>query len=463
MRVLLINICLRPYLPHKIFPIGLSYIAGAIHRASYDLEILDIDVNRYSDEEAERRLRKKQFDVVGFGCIVTGYKIVKGLSQLVKSINKDAVIIVGNSVASSIPEMLLSKTEVDIVVVGEGDITIVEVLDRLEGSESLEGVEGIYYKQEGKIIASPPRKPIDDIDSIPFPPWDLFDIEKYIAASSDWVDEPYPIPKESIRELSVNTARGCLFNCTFCYHVFRDNRFRARSPQSVVNEIKELQRRYDINYVFMSDEMTLYSRKQAEEFADCFLSNNLNIYWAGDCRANLFRGEDVEIARKLKKSGCVILEYSLESGNRGILKAMNKKLTPEEFVTQVKVLNQAGIVSCTSLVFGYPQETIETIRETFSYCYDNDLYPSVGYLLPQPGTPMYDLAIERGLIRDEEEYLLNMGDRQDLNINFTNMPSEVFGGEIKQNLIRLRDKFGLPISEEHLIKTVVHKSPEKFE
>ncbi|MEW6618227.1 MAG: radical SAM protein [bacterium] len=453
MKTLIIYPCLRPERPHRNFPIGLAYIASAIERAGYKFDILDIEAHRYTASGLEDILKKKEFDVVAFGTLVTGYKIAKFLSRLIRDINKDAVIIAGNSVASSIPEVLLSKTEVDIAVMGEGDITIVELLDAIERNRPLEEVKGIYFKRNGKIISTPKRQVIPEINRIPIPNWDIFDMQVYVNEAIHDIAEPYPIPKESIRAFVMNTARGCPFHCTFCYHVFRKDKYRYRTPESILSEIVLLQKKYGINYINFYDELTFFSKKQANEFVDKLLESGLKFFWNADVRANLFTEDDIEILKKFKKAGCIGLGYSLESGYPDILKSMNKKLVVEDFIRQKKALDLVNIKTFTSIVLGYPQETPETLKQTFDICYELDVYPSVGYLLPQPGTPMYELAKKNGLIEDEEEYLLGLGDRQDLRINLTNMPDDVFQSEVKKHLKRIADKLSLNLSEERLIKT----------
>mgnify|MGYP001216052103 CR=1 FL=1 len=127
----------------------------------------------------------------------------------------------------------------------------------------------------------------------------------------------------------------------------------------------------------------------------------------------------MELVKKIKKSGCLFMGYSLESGDQEILDVMNKHIKISDFVEQTAVLKKGGIIPTTSLVIGYPQETKETINKTFDICEQSGIYPSAGYLLPQPGTPMYDYALEKELIKDEEWFLIKMGDRQDFTINFT--------------------------------------------
>lgn len=453
MKVLLVNISLRPDSPKLIFPIGLGYIATAVARAGFDFEILDLDAHRLSDAELERELAARDYDVAAFGCIVTGYSKAKALAAAIRRHRPEAPIIAGNTVASSVPELLLRNTEVDIAVMAEGNVTIVELLHALDAGRPLAEVAGIAFKDGDAIHATPARPVIRSIDDIPIIHHDLFDMEIYLEKSKHYVDEPYPLPFEDLRALPINTARGCPHACTFCYHAFRGVRYRTRSPQSVCREIEHLVDRYGINYVHFWDELTFHSRRQCEVFLDALLASDFHVYWTADCRADLFREQDLALARKAREAGCVGLGFSLESANREILKAMNKHLSPEDFVTQTHVLKRAGIVVWTSLVLGYPQETEETIAETFDLCRDNDIYPSAGYLLPQPGTPMYDYALAHGIITDEETYLMAMGDRQDLRVNFTHMHPDHMQALVREHLARINEKLELGLDSDRLIKT----------
>ena len=452
MKVLIINISLRPNSEKVIFPIGLGYIATAVERAGFEFEILDLDALRPSDEEIEEYIKKTDFDVAAFGCIVTGYRYVKKLAEIIKKY-KNAPIIVGNSVATSIPEILLKKTKVDIGVMGEGDITIVELLKAIENKTPLEEVKGIFFRKNEKIIFTPEREIILNLDELPFINYELFDMKTYLDGCKFNVGEPYPIKFDLLKALPVNTARGCIFNCTFCYHVFKGKRYRVRSIENITKEIKYLKEKYGVNYIQFSDELTLFSREQADKFADYFLKENPKVFWSADCRAGLFKDTDLDLALKLKKAGCVELGYSLESADEEILKAMDKRITVQDFVIQTKILQKAGISTSTSLVIGYPQETEETIKKTFDCCYENNIYPSTGYLLPQPGTPMYEYALRTGKIKDEEEFLLKMGDRQDFTINFTNMKQERMEELVKNHLRRIAEKMNLNLKEDNLIKT----------
>lgn len=453
MRVLLINISLRPKSEKIIFPVGLSYIATAIYNAGFDLVIYDLDVLRPTDKEIEEYIKNVECDMVAMGCIVTGYQYVKKICEIIKKYKK-VPIIVGNSVSTSIPEILLKKTKADIGVMGEGDYTIVELLKAFERKIPLDEVRGIFFRKNNDIFFTEERVILTDLSELPMIKYDLFDMKVYLQKCKYNVAEPYPIEFGKLVAFPVNTARGCLFNCTFCYHVFKKKKYRSRPIKKLLEEIKYLQENYGINYIQFWDELTLYSKEQAEEFAGEIIQSGLKFWWVADCRAGLFEKDDLELALRLKEAGCVSLGCSLESADEDILKEMNKHITVEQFTIQTRILQKVGIITETSLVIGYPQETVETLQKTFDVCYELGIYPSVGYLLPQPSTPMYQCAKEKGLIKDEEEYLLKMGDRQDFRINLTkNLTRDQMEKIVMNNLKRIAQKMKLRLNEENLIKT----------
>ena len=459
MNILVINISLRPESLVKLFPIGLGYITTALKNAGFDFDLLDIDANRYEDYDVEKLVKKRKYDAILMGCIVTGYSIIKKLAKLIRDSHPHAKIISGNSVATSIPDTLLTKTDVDIAVMSEGDITIVDLLQTLLKGDPLHEVQGICFLQNGKLLRTKPRPLIADISALPFVDYSIFDIETYIRASKYNAGDPLPMNRDEVRALPVNTARGCVSNCSFCYHVFKHKRYRYRRPESVVAEIKQAVEKYSINYIWLWDELSFFSKKQTMQFAEKMLEARLNCYWTGNCRADLFDDEkDIEIMGLMKKSGCIYMTYSLESADNNILLAMNKKLVVEQFSKQTSLFHKAGIPVGTSIVLGYPQETPETIKKTFDCCLTNKIYPSAGYLLPQPGSEMYEYARKSGLITDEEEYLLLMGDRQDLRLNMTGMSDEEFESHVINGLKRCNEAMGIGLKNDNLVKTTHYRS-----
>jgi len=345
---------------------------------------------------------------------------------------------------------------------GEGDETIVVLLRAISEGNSFDDVKGIYFKRNGQVVGTPPRPMIGDISAIPFIDFDIFDVNRYIDKSKRGINDPVPIARDKLRALPVNTARGCVAKCGFCYHVLKTYPYRYRSAESIINEINELIGKYSINYVFFWDELTLFSKKQTKMLVEKILEAKLDIYWTAQCRASLFnKKEDISILQMMRDAGCVGLQYSLESADSNILKSMKKNITVGQFSKQTKLIQDAGIPAWTSLVVGYPQETPETLKRTFDVCIENNIYPSVGYLLPQPGSDMYQYAIDHGYITDEEEFLLTMGDRQDLTLNMTKMEDAKLEDLVYQGLERCNEKLSIGLPQEKLLKTQYFKAAER--
>ena len=464
MNIMLINISLRPESKVKLFPIGIGYIATAMKNAGYGFDLIDIDAERYSEHEVDDFLQRKKYDVIAMGCIVTGYSKVKDLCRRVRHYQKDALIVVGNSVATSIYQILLTKTEADVAVMGEGDITIVDLLDAVRDNRDLSTVKGISYKTNGGgVIKNELRPAIADISTLPHIDFSLFNVEEYIRNTKEQIaEDSTPLRREEVRALPLNTARGCVANCTFCYHNFRGYKYRYRSVESVLNEARSMIEKYNLNYIMFGDELTIFSRQRAIELAEGILESGLKFYWQATCRADCFTKEsDVEIMRKMKQAGCMGAAFSLESSNEEILKMMNKHITREDFSRTARLFHEAGIVPRTSLVIGYPIETIDTIKDTFNCCIENDIYPSAGYLLPQPGSVMYDYAKEHGFINDEEDFLMAMGDRQDLRINMTHIPDNEMEECVIECLSKCNNELAMGLDRDHLIRTQYYRKPKK--
>ena len=457
MNIVFVNISPRPWMDRPLFPVGLSYITSALARAQYDFDIIDIEARRHSDAELEELLGQKSYDLVAFGTLVSAYKYAKKVAELARKTNPEAIIVAGNSVASSIAEHLLTHTEVDVAVKGEGDLTIVNIVRALERNKSVQGlreVKGLVFLSEGRLVDTGYEEPLKDVNAIPFPQWDLFDMDYYLKKHINAVSEPYPLPKEQIKAFLVNTARGCPFRCTFCYHVFQYCPYRYRAAESIISEVATLQERYGVNYIHFWDELTFFTKDQAKAFVEAVSATGVKFSWTADIRGNLFTEKDLDLLVKLKESGCLSFGYSLESADPDILKSMHKKMTVDEFKIQKRALDKAGIRSFTSLVIGYPQETLETIKKTFEVCYELNMFPSAGFLLPQPGTPMFEVAKQKGLVNDMEAYLLEMGDRQDLRFNLTGIPDEVLVAEVEKHLQRISDKVRCHLPDNDLFRTM---------
>lgn len=466
-KTLFININPRPgWTKEKTmidFPIGLCMVISEVHRADFEYTLLDLRVNPKTDDEVAEVAKKGQYDVVALGGLSHAYYVIKPLVAKIKETLPESLIVVGGTVVTAMPEKFLSWTKADIGVIGEGEYTMVDILRNIKESRSLEGIAGIVYKQNEKIITEKPRPPIKKLDEKERPLWELFDMEAYIESSRKYINKAF-VDFSNYRAFPINSSYGCVYRCTFCSnsYYYKYNPMRSYSPFYIVNIMKNLNKMFGINYFWFWDELTFVSKKQAYPLVEALLNAKLGFKMEMTVRVGFLNGEDEDFAIKLKEIGVTTLNYAIESGSPIILKAMNKKIDIDAFIEQKKVLDKVGIRTNTCIVLGYPQETKETLEETFNVLSKTKSYPSVGFLLPAPGTVMYDYARENGFIDDEEKYLLTIGERQSMRLNMTKMTEMDFNSYLIQNLKKLRDICEIKLDDNHLIgTTVLRDKPEK--
>jgi radical SAM superfamily enzyme YgiQ (UPF0313 family) len=479
MKILFINPSLRFNSEIRYLPVGLAYVMTYVRDHGFKFDLLDVDIHSITDEKVEEYIKKNKYDVICLGSIVTHYKWIKWCINMIKIYQKDTKVVVGNSVGGSIPEVLFNTTKVDIVIYGEAELTIVEVLNAIKEGKNFgnicepqieiphlnkgypatikgEGIKGIIYRHlNGKIVNNGRRPAVKNIDDFPFPDWDLFDIEKYLkignkhGASQAWFFSP-----EKTIAVPINTARGCVFKCTFCHYVFWHDPYRHRSAENIIAEMKLNIKKYNVNFFNFWDELSFHKIGPADKFLDELIAADLKVHWTCAIRADLMgktedkagnpipRIERLNLAKKFVKAGCVSAGYSLESGDDEILSQMNKRIKSSYFEEQVAICREANLITNTSIVLGYPQETKETIDRTMSKLEKLNVYPSAGFLLPLPETGMWKHAIENGYIKDIDHYLCQITERQDFSLNMTKMDEREFRSYTLGWLEKLNKKFG---------------------
>ena len=457
-KILFVNPSLRLNSPTKFLPVGIASVMTYLNHHNIDFDFLDIDINELEDDQIEAYLENNRYDIVLSGSIVTHYKWMKWLTNTVRKYNKNSIIIIGNSVAGSIPKLFLEHSSADIAILGEGEITCLEVIKYIiEGNDGWDKIDGLAYKdRNGRVVVNNNRKGQKKLDDFPMINWDKFDTEKYFQKS---YAAAKAIDDQKVRVMPVVTARGCAFRCTFCHFVFWNDPYRYRSPGNILAEIKRNIDVYGCNYISFWDDLSFASLAQAERFADAILASGLKFNWSAAVRVDLFGNPKhdhqrrLDIAKKFKASGCQSLGFSLESANSEILKMMNKRIEGQYFIDQVELLDQVGITSMISVVFGYPIETRETIAETFDMCLKAKVYPSIGYLLPLPATGMYDHALKHEFIKNEDKYLDSITERQDLCLNMTKMGDDEVKNLIAEGAEKLNTELKIGLASSKLLKT----------
>jgi len=416
MRILLIVYDNSSYI--HWFPQGLGYIAAVLKKAGHDVVIYNQDLYHYPDEHLTSYLDNNQFDVVGFSFIAGYYQYRKALriSDAINKSKKRPFYIIGGHGPAPEPEFFLKKTKADVAVIGEGEITIVELVNALKNKKAFENIQGIAYLNGNAVVINDRRPLISDIDSIPMPAYELFPIEYYRllrmphVTSSDFV-------------LPLLSGRGCTFKCTFCYRM--DKGFRPRSNESIIEEIKYLKKDYGITYIAFSDELLMSSIERVSSLCEDFLKEEMDIKW--DCNGRLNYAKP-DVLKLMKRAGCVFINYGIEAMDDHVLKKMHKALTTKQIIKGIEATLDSGISPGYNIIFGNIGDTKETLLKGVEFLlkYDDGAQMrTIRPVTPYPGSPLYYLAREQGLLKNCEDFYENKHLNSDLlAVNFTELSDD---------------------------------------
>ena len=402
------------------FPMALGYIAAILKKNDIDVEIYDQSFNRQPDSHLTKFLNKNRFDVIGLS-IIGGYYQYRKLLSISEAISRSGnkpFYILGGHGPSPEPEFFLKKTQADVIVIGEGEKTILELLSAISTKKPLSKVKGIAYRDGDTVYINKRRPLIENIDDIPFPAYELFPMEYYRlfkifnSTNSDFV-------------VQMLSGRGCKFKCNFCYRM--DKGFRPRSNDSIVDEIKLLKRKYGITYVIFNDELLMSSVQRTESLCKAFLKAELKIKWTCSGRLNY---ADYDLLKLMKLAGCVFINYGIEAFDDQILQNMNKGLTAKQIKNGVEATQKAGIGTGLNVIFGNIGENRETLEKGVQFLLKYDDFSqmrTIRPVTPYPGSPLYYLAIKNGLLKDCEDFYENKHINSDLlSVNFTDLSDKEF-------------------------------------
>lgn len=419
MRVLLVIYDNDSYIHY--FPIGMAYIAAALKQAGHDVVIYSQDVHHYPEEHLTRFLDNEPFDIIGVS-VIAGYyqyqKLLKISAAIHASKRRPKHYILGGHGPCPEPDYFLNKTGADIVVLGEGEQTVVELLPALSGGRPLKDVLGIAFRDNGRTIINERRPLIKDIDEIPWPAYDMFLMEYYRLLKQPRADNTdFSMPMLS--------ARGCPFKCNFCYRM--DDDYRMRSPEKIMAEIRFLNDKYRINYIDFADELLMSSGGRVEAICDAIQASGLKFKWCCNGRLNYGRPEVLEL---MKAAGCVYINYGIESFDDQILRNMNKTLTTRQIVEGIEATLNCGISPGFNIIFGNIGETSATLQRGVEFLLkydDGSELRTIRPVTPYPGSPLYYYAIEHGLLKGVEDFYEHKHINSDLlAVNFTNLSDEEF-------------------------------------
>lgn len=366
---------------------GLAYIAAVVEQAGYDISILDANALKLSHDQVVEELRRLQPDVVGVTATTTTLTDALATVRAAREALPEVRTVMGGIHVSRFPEETLADCpELDIVCIGEGEFTWVELLEVLEERASLSKVKGIAYRSPRKgIRMTEPRPCVEDLDALPLPARHLLPLERYESAG-----RPH-------RTASIVSSRGCPFGCRFCAAPFiAGRRYRVRSAQSLLEEVDEIVNVYKMNTFEFVDDLFTLDMQRVMDFCEGLRERDYEVNWTCSARADTVTPE---MLHAMAAAGCRIIYYGIESGSQRILDLVGKGETLEQMEQAVRWTREAGMRTWGFFIIGFPDETAEEIEATIAFAQDIELdYAEFFICSAFPGSPLYEHAAEYDLV-----------------------------------------------------------------
>jgi len=407
-------------------PIGLAYIASALREAGHEVTVVDgpgsapRQYNTFKDVRL-RGLTNKEIlelipedaDVIGLGCMFTSnWVYVRGLIQEIRDKFPATRLMMGGEHVTGFPDFSLEQAPLDAVVMGEGEEIVVHLLKYWEDNKPLDDLPGVAFrKPNGEIQVNPRYDRIKDIDSIPWPAWDLFDIEKYNS-----VNQPHGSSQGKF--MPMLATRGCPFQCTFCTSPkMWTTAWVPRDYKNVVDEMEHYYEKYGTTDFQFEDLTAIVRRDWILNFCNEVIDrgHKFTFQMPSGTRSE---GIDLEIAQKLKAAGCHEFAFAPESGDPKVLKAIKKKVDLDSMFEAANSALQAGINVGCFFIIGFPEDTYRSVLKTYATmvkcAWRGFTNVNLNAYSPQPNTESFNELRQNGVIKElDDNYLMSLFTFQD--------------------------------------------------
>lgn len=381
-------------------PLGLLSLAAMVRKFGATPHILDAYARKMDIETTIGELVKLNPDYLGVTCMSPSFpNAVKLVKELKRSFPGKPVILGGQHISALPVEVMRELPEVEYGVINEGEITIIELIDALNGNRELAGVKGIIFRAGAEITRTPAREYIQDMDIIPYPAWDLLPsmTETYrlsIIGTKGW------------KSTSIITSRGCPANCSFCDVGGVGRKIRGFSAGYVIGMIEHLKDHYGITDFLIYDDTFVALKGRLKEICEEIIRRKWKIHWSCCARVDIVNKEMLVL---MKRAGCWQIEYGIESGSEKVLALMKKRARLDQVRRALRWTKEAGIETRGNFIFGFLGETRETLEETIRFALelDLDLFQQ-SFLTPYPGSEIYRYAEEYGKFDKDLEKMSNL-------------------------------------------------------
>ena len=382
-----------------VMPIGILCVSAYLKR-SQAANVHTLNLNHRKGNEKEilsKYILQHDIDIFGVGGLSGEYMDIARMVRYAREIKPTIRIIAGGGMMTSEPKVAMQALpEVDYGVIGEGELTIVELISAITHHQSVSQINGLIFQEAGKYIITPPRKEIVNLDDLPFPDYEGFDYGAYLEENPDTSDSG-----KKYSQVSVIGGRSCKYNCTFCFHP-SGTTYRQRSLHSIFSEIDYLVAHYNISYIALREELFAADNKRVAEF--CKRVKPYDFNWSIQLRIDSINKELVDL---LKNTKCRYVFLGIESAHDEVLRSMRKGITLPQIETALNLLHAAGLISRSGIIFGDSIETFETAMFTFNWFKANrDRYRMfVDMIIAFPGSTLYKRSCQNGMIPNPVQFL----------------------------------------------------------
>lgn len=362
----------------RFIPLGLGYLAAYLEINQFEVDVIDYQAEKISDKELKDKLLSRESNIVGITTSTLTYNPARNIVKKVKKEMPNCITIFGGPHVTVLDKETLKETpEVDIIVRGEGERTLLEIAKTISNNKDnkISNIKGITFRNQNEIIRNVNRSFIKNLDELPHPAFDHFKLKKYTINGK--------------RYLPIITSRGCPFHCTFCLaSKMCGTGFRTRSPEKVIDELEWLKNEHKADIFAFYDDTFTFNMNRAYEICEGIKKRGLDLPW--DCRTRVDR-INPEILLKMREANCQLIHFGIESGSQKMLNIMKKGTTVEQNAKGIKMAKESGIAVAISVVVGYPGETVELLKETFEFIRKTEPdYVYACQAIPYPGTEMLD-------------------------------------------------------------------------
>ena len=403
----------------KKYPaLGLGYVAAVLEKDEYPIRYIDMFALDMTYKSLKTQLEKAPPNYVGITADIATIMPARKIAKIIRKINPECKIIIGGVQVELFPHETIQHAEFDVGVIGEGEYTMLELMPKLEKRESINDVKGIIFKKDGKIIKTPPRPFIKDLDILPFPARHLMPLKRYCSDVS-----------KNRYITTIASSRGCPFNCLFC---IKNPPWRGRSPKNVVDELESIKNDFGIEEVLFVDSTFSVNKNRVIEICKEIIRRKLKIIWECSTRADCV---NEKLLLWMKRAGCERIQYGIESGDPRILKIIRKNISLNQIEQAILWAKKANLEILTLFMIGCPGDTIQSMNRTINFAKKLDTdFTFFGIATPGPGSDMLDLAIEQGIVEPDIWTKFVKGETTD--IPTPNFESEEFDREKLIQLLR---------------------------